>query len=380
MADGRHRLAADEITALADAFAPGPEAEALLARARFPRRAVPRNGTLNGLEYWSEVAEQVAAGIMADGRDAILAEARRVYPYNTIFARFPGLPGPADGKPQVQRPTMPDSRPEPANEPSKPPSATSRRRLWGRVRDTLSALSAVVGALASIVTIAALYVHGSTAILIWSVSVLIAAVIVVAVITWARGRTLRVPALAGIASALVLAGATAGGIVVYRDHPQAAPPGSGSSAGGTPTIRHQGILKLPGDDVTSFDLDSTAKNWGMAKGTWKYTWSNIQYIPYENGPPTLDIANAPAADVVLGTGGHWDYKTCADADYLSYGDPGLDRNDTVGINIDPGHGICVITFNNDPQKKDGGHVALLVVVSRTVAVLTLQVTVWKSGY
>jgi hypothetical protein len=43
-----------------------------------------------------------------------------------------------------------------------------------------------------------------------------------------------------------------------------------------------------------------------------------------------------------------------------------------------GSGICVKTFDNTTSKTDGGHCALLVVVSHSQNELVFQVTVWQA--
>jgi WD40 repeat protein len=136
-----------------------------------------------------------------------------------------------------------------------------------------------------------------------------------------------------------------------------------------PAIRRQEVLILDGNG-TAYDLDSLAANWAPSSGT-PWTAQNIMYVP---GIPILDIAGAPATDVLLGSEGGWSYQTCADAHY----DPSFVDNPNVpeAAALDPGNGICVETENTS-QKRDGGHFALLVVLARTQAQLTLQVTIWQ---
>jgi hypothetical protein len=132
-----------------------------------------------------------------------------------------------------------------------------------------------------------------------------------------------------------------------------------------------------GDGATSYDLDSTASDWDASTGPW--VSQNIQYFPdQENGrEPTLNIAEEPVDEVVLGTGGHWTYQDCAAARYNGSYNPKINPNYAIGAAIDPGHGICVLTFDNTSSKTDGGHYALLVVKARTNTTLTLQITVWQ---
>jgi hypothetical protein len=79
-------LTPEEIIALAEAFPVGSPSETLLRMAKFPGYAVPAAGYRTSLDFWSAVAEQIAAGIMPDGRRKLLAAARRKYPASTKFA------------------------------------------------------------------------------------------------------------------------------------------------------------------------------------------------------------------------------------------------------------------------------------------------------
>jgi Effector-associated domain 1/CHAT domain len=74
-------LTQEEVLALASAF-PVASAKALLSAARFPSWAIPESGFANAREFWIKVADQVADGVMEDGRRKILIEARRIYPYS----------------------------------------------------------------------------------------------------------------------------------------------------------------------------------------------------------------------------------------------------------------------------------------------------------
>jgi len=78
-------LTPEEVIALAETFPVGPPSETLLRMAKFPAYAIPAAGYRTSLEFWSAVAEQVAAGVMRDGRRALLAAARRKFPYSTKF-------------------------------------------------------------------------------------------------------------------------------------------------------------------------------------------------------------------------------------------------------------------------------------------------------
>jgi hypothetical protein len=143
----------------------------------------------------------------------------------------------------------------------------------------------------------------------------------------------------------------------------------------TPPIRRHGTLRLLGNG-TAYDLDSLAKNWDASIGV-PWVAQNIMYAPFgNNGKPILDIAFAPATDVLMGKGGHWNYRSCATAHY----DPSYVKNPNVatGKALNVGHGICIITRNTKhPRKTDGGHYVLLVIKSITNTALTVQVTVWK---
>jgi Effector-associated domain 1/CHAT domain len=82
---GEDELTQDEIFALAETFAVGTPALTLLRMAGFPAAAIPSGRDRNALEFWTEVADQVARGVMRDGRRSLLAAARRRYPYSTKF-------------------------------------------------------------------------------------------------------------------------------------------------------------------------------------------------------------------------------------------------------------------------------------------------------
>jgi Effector-associated domain 1 len=77
-------LAMDEVRALAAAF-PVEASRALLLAARYPSYAIPVNGYRNALEFWILVSQEVSAGIMENGRAAILGAARQVFPNNAVF-------------------------------------------------------------------------------------------------------------------------------------------------------------------------------------------------------------------------------------------------------------------------------------------------------
>lgn len=98
MAD--HELTREEVFALAGAFRVDA-AKTLLRMVHFPAWAVPESGYANSLDFWSLIAEQVAAGVMADGRSKILSGARDRFPGSKKFAAFaaaaapPAVPGPS---------------------------------------------------------------------------------------------------------------------------------------------------------------------------------------------------------------------------------------------------------------------------------------------
>jgi Effector-associated domain 1/CHAT domain len=98
-------LTSDEIDAFADVFGAGSSAQTLLRMARFPAAAVPVTGFSTPYDFWSLIAEQVANGIMSDGRARLLAAARRRFPESDRFggSSAPGVwpasapaPAPAD--------------------------------------------------------------------------------------------------------------------------------------------------------------------------------------------------------------------------------------------------------------------------------------------
>lgn len=78
-------LTLDEIMAIAEAFPVGPPAVTLLRMAGYPASAIRPAGDLNALEYWTRVNDDLAAGIMTDGRNRLLAAARRRYPASPAF-------------------------------------------------------------------------------------------------------------------------------------------------------------------------------------------------------------------------------------------------------------------------------------------------------
>lgn len=90
-------LTREDIFALAEAFPVGAS-RAMLSMAEFPAWAIPETGYGNALEFWFKIAEQIAAGIMEDGRRKLLAAARRKYPYNPKFAGSPGVAAGAGGR------------------------------------------------------------------------------------------------------------------------------------------------------------------------------------------------------------------------------------------------------------------------------------------
>jgi Effector-associated domain 1 len=85
-------LTNEEIVALADAFQ-GSAARTLLSRAGFPAWAVPERGYTNSLEFWSKIAEQLARGVMDNGRNELLAAAHHQFPYNERFGVAPTSSG-----------------------------------------------------------------------------------------------------------------------------------------------------------------------------------------------------------------------------------------------------------------------------------------------
>lgn len=88
------RLTPDEIAALAEAFPVGPPSLTLLRTAGFPSAVIPAMANLTALDFWTQVAELVAAGVMLDGRRRLLRAARRRYPFNKKFSLAQGGAGP----------------------------------------------------------------------------------------------------------------------------------------------------------------------------------------------------------------------------------------------------------------------------------------------
>jgi hypothetical protein len=322
------------------------------------------------------------------------------------------------------KPDEPENQPESKDEKAPPGEKTRKTSSWKPTEDDkrLGSLAlSVLGGISAITSLVALYARGSGAIVVWSAVVVLLMVIAIYVVRLTQDRQVTISLLWGVTGVVVIAGLAAGGIFVYVNRPAArpiaAPSASAASSRTTapatsttslaattppatpktspdaspdaspdpsphtppviavPAIRHQGTLVLLGNGTTGYNLDSTASDWGKANGSW--VWQNIQYFPDSGGVPALNIANAPASDVVLGAGGHWTYQDCKDARYLQYGNPQIKKNNPVGPAVNPGHGICVLTFDNTSTKTDGGHYALLVVVARTSATLTLRITVWQ---
>jgi hypothetical protein len=131
--------------------------------------------------------------------------------------------------------------------------------------------------------------------------------------------------------------------------------GSTDPATQDPAVHNSGELTLP-NDGSSADLDSTARDWGIHKGTW--TGAGIAY-----GGTDLGLDGSPYNTALMGSGGGWTYASCRNgAPY------GAAPEGAQGTAIDPGHGICYWTR--------AGRQALMVVKSRTDSAITLDVTVW----
>lgn len=278
----------------------------------------------------------------------------------------------------------------------------SERKFAADVLQRLNQLAIVVGAVSALVSLVALYVRGNTAIVFWSAGLVAVAVVAIIVIRLADGKRMDVSLLAAIIGIIVvLTAAAVGGIIVYNArpsaHPSAAttptsaashranatsaatshatsnPTAASTTAPVGPPVRNQGPLAMLGDGATSYDLDSTSSDWGAGTGNW--VSQNVQYYPTEgNNGPTLNIANEPVDDVVIGKGTNWTYSDCANAHYDATYHP--NPNYVFGANIAPGTAICVHTFNT-ATKKDGGHYALIEIVSHTATVLTVQIKVWE---
>lgn len=76
-----------ETRALAKAFAPGPPARAVLLEAGFPPEAMPSAFGVSAVDFWSMVAEAVAAGQVPDGRCRLMTVAAERLPENEVFAQ-----------------------------------------------------------------------------------------------------------------------------------------------------------------------------------------------------------------------------------------------------------------------------------------------------
>lgn len=160
-------------------------------------------------------------------------------------------------------------------------------------------------------------------------------------------------------------------------HPVASACSPATSSGAQ---RRHGRLVLLGNG-SAYDLDSCAPNWDpIGSGLW--IEQNIAYAPHgDHGKPVLQIAGSPGPDVVMTGKGPWTYADCAAAPY--YANQSLTGPEVVaGAALDKGSGICVETQNAPltslgGPKTDGNHIVLLVVLSRTITTMTLEVTVWQ---
>ena len=94
-------LTQEEIIALAEAFPLGPVSRNLLQSAGFPSGRIPAASTLTAFDFWSQVAEQVAMGVIPDGRRRLLAVARQRFPGNTKFADPPVTRDAPDASPST---------------------------------------------------------------------------------------------------------------------------------------------------------------------------------------------------------------------------------------------------------------------------------------
>lgn len=257
----------------------------------------------------------------------------------------------------------------------------SERKFAADILQRLNQLAVVVGGVSALVSLVALYVRGNTAIVFWSAGLVAVAVVAIIVIRLADGKRMDVSLLAALIGIIVvLTAAAVGGIIVYNARPSAPPSAATTptSAASTtapvgPAVRNHGPLAMLGDGATSYDLDSTSSDWGAGTGNW--VSQNVQYYPTEgNNGPTLNIANEPVDDVVIGKGTNWTYSDCANAHYDATYHP--NPNYVFGANITPGTAICVHTFNT-ATKKDGGHYALIEIVSHTATVLNVEIKVWE---
>lgn len=75
----------EEMVALATAFPPGPAAREVLARAGYPAAALPSMVGVAGLQFWSQVNDDVANGILDEGCARVLGAALHQYPHNRVF-------------------------------------------------------------------------------------------------------------------------------------------------------------------------------------------------------------------------------------------------------------------------------------------------------
>jgi tetratricopeptide (TPR) repeat protein len=101
------RLTDEELDALAGAFHTHVSAAQLLDRAGLERHRHPRWGAGGAAEFWREVASQLRAGVLADGRRRILATAAVLYPGNPVFASGGAAAGDPPSSPGSTRSASP---------------------------------------------------------------------------------------------------------------------------------------------------------------------------------------------------------------------------------------------------------------------------------
>ena len=293
------------------------------------------------------------------------------------------------------------------------PKILAEPRAWWRLdpetRKTFNAVSGAVGSISGIITIAALFVHGNIAILLWSAGVDVAALAALLLVRLAGGRTLKInfevklQRVLSAASVVVIA-LGCWGIYAYISHPRqhvsAGPEVSPRTASASPSVspipsptpsvistptpapppasagpavRRNDVLVLD-NQGTAYDLDAPPPGWNTSAGV-PWTFQNIEYYPGQG----LLIADEPMTDVLMPAGRNWTYQDCVHAHY-NLADNLKNPNNISMAKLKPGNGICVHTRNdsvNNPGKTDGGHYVLLVVKKVTPTALTLEVKVWQ---
>jgi hypothetical protein len=86
MSEDTRRLSKDEVVEFARVYSSRDRATTLLRRAGFHMASLPAfDASPSPYAYWNEVSEQIGHGLVARGRQRLLAVARSDYPANPVF-------------------------------------------------------------------------------------------------------------------------------------------------------------------------------------------------------------------------------------------------------------------------------------------------------